>query len=225
MRRHSGFTLVEVLVVMVLLATIMVAMGSALRTLSMTEVRVDQRLQRNDQVRVAHDFLSAALGRVEAIHLTSIKDGAGKRIQFLAQPDQLMWVGIMPARHGAGGRYSFRLSLEETSGKKSLILRYAPRSGLTQFPAWQDCESLVIAESVEGFLVEAQGLPVDIQTMPTTWPHDWQQGWPVADAIPQRIRLTWADNFGFWPPLVVALLPTLQSQPNYGGFVIGGTVR
>ena len=40
--RKSGFTLVEVLVVMSLLSLVMLAMGSALRTTAQTEERVDQ---------------------------------------------------------------------------------------------------------------------------------------------------------------------------------------
>ena len=61
---HWGFTLIEVLVVISLLSLLMLAMGSALRTTAQTEERVDQRLQRTDEIRVASGFLRSVLGRV-----------------------------------------------------------------------------------------------------------------------------------------------------------------
>ena len=44
--RMSGFTLVEILVVMTLMSVVMLALGAAMRTIAQTEERVDQRLQR-----------------------------------------------------------------------------------------------------------------------------------------------------------------------------------
>ena len=64
--QQQGFTLVELLVVMTLLSLVMLAMGSALRTTAQTEERIDQRLQRADEMRVANGFLREILGRLSA---------------------------------------------------------------------------------------------------------------------------------------------------------------
>ena len=64
LRRQRGFTLIEVLVVMTLLSLVVLALGSALRTTAQTEERVDQRLARNDDVRVVTGFLQSVLGRI-----------------------------------------------------------------------------------------------------------------------------------------------------------------
>ena len=63
-QRQRGFTLVEVLVVMTLLSLVVLALGSALRTTAQTEERVDQRLARNDEIRVVTGFLQSVLGRI-----------------------------------------------------------------------------------------------------------------------------------------------------------------
>ena len=63
---QHGFTLVGLLVVLTLLSLVMLAMGSALRTTAQTEERVDQRLQRTDEMRVASGFLREILGRISA---------------------------------------------------------------------------------------------------------------------------------------------------------------
>ena len=63
-QRQRGFTLVEVLVVMTLLSLVVLALGSALRTTAQTEERVDQRLARNDEIRVVTGFLQSVLGLI-----------------------------------------------------------------------------------------------------------------------------------------------------------------
>lgn len=223
--RHRGFTLIEMLVVMSLLAVIMVAMGSALRTMAQTEDRVDERLRRNDQMRVVNNFLKKALGRIDVVKGIDLTTPNGQNIQFTAAADSISWIGIMPARYGVGGRYFFRLASEETPQGKALVLRYAPWLMQPKFPEWSQSESYVLAPAITNFQVEAEGLPLDIQTIPSNWPRGWQTGWPVQQAIPQRLRLTWADPKGAWPPLVIALMPTAQSQSGSGGFVVGGSGR
>lgn len=222
---HRGFTLIEVLVVMSLLSLIMVAMGSSLRTMVQTETRVDERLQRIDEMRVVNNFLRQILGRIDLIKINNSSAAMGPTIQFAASASSISWVGIMPARHGAGGRYFFRLSSEETLAGKALVLRYIPWSMQTDFPEWAQGERRILVRGSTDFKVEAEGLPIDIQATPADWPRAWQLGWSVKDAIPQRLRLTWADQKGTWPPLVVGLIPTFQSQSSVGGFVTGGSVR
>lgn len=222
---HRGFTLIEVLVVMSLLAMIMLAMSSALRTMAQTESRVDEILQRNDQMRVTNGFLRQALGKVDAVKINSPMSPGGRRILFTADASSISWVGIMPARHGAGGRYFFRLAPEEMPSGNALILRYAPWTAQTSFPEWTQSESHILARNISVFKVEADGLPSDIQSIPVGWPRGWQSGWAIADTLPQRLRLTWADARGPWPALVITVLPTLQSQPGSSGFVAGGSVR
>ena len=226
MRPHQrGFTLIEILVVMSLLAVIMVAMSSALRTMAQTETRIDERLKRNDQMRVVNSFLKKSLGRIDVVKSSNPNNPNDQGIQFLAGADSLSWIGIMPARHGTGGRYFFRVAPEETPQGKALVLRYAPWLMQATFPDWSQSESYVLAADITSFLVEAEGLPLDLQATPPNWPRGWQSGWPVKESIPQRLRLTWADTKGAWPPLVIALIPTAQSQPGSGGFVAGGSAR
>lgn len=223
--KHRGFTLIEMLVVMSLLAVIMLGMGSALRAMAQTESRVDERLLRNDQIRVTAHFLSKTIGRIDIIKSSSPTSPGGQRIQFSAASDRLSWIGIMPARHGAGGRYFFHVQAEETPQGSALVLRYAPWSQQPDFPDWTQSERQVLIPHITRLLVEAEGLPRDLHTTPANWPLGWQAGWPVVEAAPQRIRLTIADAKGTWAPIVIALQPNPQSQPGSGGFSIGGGAK
>lgn len=223
--RTLGFTLVEILVAMSLLAIVMVATLSAMRTMAQTEVRVDERLQRADQMRVVNSFLRAALGRVDATVRISPQASGEQQPQFFADAKSLSWIGVMPARYGAGGRYFFHLSVRDVGTETALVLQYTPWAAQPNFPDWEKSEMQILVRNVTNFEIDAEGLPFDLQTIPATWPIGWNAGWSVKTALPQRVRLTWADSVGAWPPLVVAITPTLQSQSNSGGFTTGGSLR
>lgn len=240
MRRTSrGFTLVEILVVMTLLSLVMLGMASAMRTMADTETRVDTRLARTDKVRTIERFLSQVLGRVSYQSASSLNRAAvpvagsvqgGDVLRFEAGTDSIAWVGIMPARPGMGGRYFFRLAAEpsrEGQGQ-DLVLRYLPWSPeqVELFPDWISVESETIVRNLASFTVEAKAERASDAVAQATWKSDWQTGWPVATALPERLRLRIADEAGEWPLLIVPVRATAISDRNAsGGFVIGGGTR
>ena len=223
--QNKGFTLIELLVVMSLLSVIMVAIGSSLRTMAQTETRVDALIQRTEDIRVVRHFLTQALGRIDASKVRAATPTTEPSVQFAVESGSISWVGIMPARYGIGGRYFFRLTQELNGSTNDLILRYVPWAMQTDFPDWTQAESHTLAKNITDFKVEVDGLPTEIQTLPSNWPRGWQSIWPVKDHVPQRVRLVWTDPKGAWPPLVIALIPTSQSRPGSGGFVTGGSTR
>lgn len=220
----GGFTLVEVLVAVSLLSIIMVALGSAMRTMAQTESRVDQRLQRMDDLRVASGFLQQVLGRIPARTTLAPSGDAPAIIPFRANAHSIEWVGIMPARHGLGGRFFFRLQPEDTSAGQSLVLRFAPWDAAAKnFPEWSQTELRTLAGGLTGFEVLAEGRPAGTQPPGPQWPVGWTSGWPVQDQLPQRLRLKITLSSGPWPDLVVPVLALKQGSASSGGFAIGGT--
>ena len=115
----TGFTLVELLVAMALLSLLMLGMASALRSMAQTEERVDSRLAQTDEFRVATGFLDTVLGQVSVRKTTALLKEGESPYLFVGKPDEMAWVGIMPARHGVGGRTFFRLRLEPD--RKSVV--------------------------------------------------------------------------------------------------------
>lgn len=222
-RRQRGFTLIELLVVMTMLSLIMVGLGQAFRSMGQTEVRVDERLQRSDQMRVVHHFLQSALGRLDATTLDNPEIKGGKGILFLADPQSISWVGIMPARPGVGGRHFFRLAVEDLQGGDSgLVLRYQAWTPLTTFPDWSQAETQVLVNHVAGLQIQAEGMPRNLSDAKADWPIGWQTGWPIAKELPQRVSLLVQDEHGPWPPITVSLFASVGSAPVFGGFVTGG---
>lgn len=222
--RLRGFTLIELLVSFVLLSVLMLALVSALRATGQTEERVDAKLARLDEMRTMTHLLRSVLSQVSAQRINPVD---GRTLQFMATETELVWVGIMPARHGMGGRYFFRLAPETLADQtQALVLRYMPWDPkVTGFPDWSGADSRVIAPRLAGFSVQAQALHPAGSARQGNWPKGFQAGWPVPDALPEVVRLSIADQSSAWPELVVAVRPTARTDGSLSRFVVGGSER
>ncbi len=213
--RHAssrGFTLVELLIVLVLLSLIVLAMASALRTASQTEERLDARLQHMDDLRTVNGFLRTVLGRVSA-QKTSLPVPVGTSpYYFVGTPAAMAWVGVMPARYGAGGRYHFRLSLADGG---ALVLQYLPWSGSGVPPDWNAAQTNTLLTGVTGLALQYEDAAAE--------PPAWMQEWSVIDGLPSRVMISVKTAAGPWPDLVVALRVLPASDPRSSGAVFGGS--
>lgn len=195
--RVGGFTLLELLVVMALLSVVMLALGSALRTIAQSEERIDRRLVRADEFRVASAFIRTTLERISARKVAAPATTEGSPLLFAAAPDAVAWVGIMPARYGAGGRHFFRLGVESVNGEAALVLRFAPWVDSPTFPDWSQAESLVLVTRVTSLSIRYE----DARVVPSVWGAEWLH----KDVLPARIDLVIDTDVGAWPNLVVAM--------------------
>lgn len=212
-RSASGFTLVEILVVMTLMSVVMLALGSAMRTIAQTEERVDQRLHRADEMRVAVSFLSSTLGRISA-RKSQVPTQAGSSLfLFSGLPGEMTWVGVMPARYGAGGRYFFRLGLERAGQGSSLVIRFSPWTGTGAFPDWTQAQSRVMVPGVTSLGFEYSG------DAPS--PAGWVQEWVEPQRLPGRVRISMRTATVEWPQLTIPLRQLPASDDGMGGFSVG----
>ena len=219
---QRGFTLLELLVVMTLLSVIMIGLVSALRTMAQTESRIDARLAHLDEIRVARSFLQQTLGRVSAVTVDA-PGATGKKVtSFAATPDTLTWVGIMPARPDVGGRHYFRLSLEGNPAGSDLVLRFAPWNPDLTLPDWSKADSRVLIAGIQQMRVQAQGLPPQNRSPAEPWPKDWQTGWPIADVLPEQVRLSLSDANADWPDWTLALHALPRGDGSFSRVVVGG---
>jgi general secretion pathway protein J len=213
LRHKQGFTLIELLVVMTMVSLVALAMAGSMRTMAQTEARVDERLLRADEFRVAAGFLRSALGRVALRKLEPPPPLGANVYVFAAEPDALTWVGVMPARYGAGGRSVFRLALETVQNSRSLVIRFAPLLDASAFPDWANAESRVLAYDVTQFSLAYQD--------PRQLPAVWVAQWTVLDRLPARVKVTVQMQNGGWPDLILPMR-TLPSSTRGGAATFGG---
>ena len=204
------------LVVLVLLSLLMLGLGGALRTVGQAGEKIDQRLARSDDFRVATTFLRSVLGQVAAQKVDSLQ-APGGRVVFAGGPDAIAWIGIMPARYGAGGRTFFRLGVEPVAGRRALVLRFVPWADGPGLPDWSGATARSLVADVTAFSISYEN--------GRTMPAQWASGWPFEDRLPERVNLRVASSDGAWPDLVIPLrtLPRSDGGGGDGGFVFGGS--
>ncbi len=228
-RRHrtvlvSGFTLVELLVVMSLMSLIMLAMGGALRGMGQTEQRMDQRLARMDEFRVAVSFIQTALGNVSARKSDALPASGKPSVLFEGAEQSVSWVGVMPARDGAGGRYFFKLSVEPLTGDttaigtedQGVVIRFLPFVTGSAVD-WSLAEQRVLVERVQGMTLAYE----DRREAPFVW----SSVWPVEDRLPYTVKLQIRTAHGEWPPLFVPLRAMPFGAGSGGVAVFGGAAQ
>lgn len=213
----AGFTLVELLVVMALLSLVMLAMVSAMRTAAQTEERVDARLQRLDDFRIASDLLRTVLGRVSAEKKVVMLGPNDAPFFFAGESGSLYWIGIMPARYGLGGRYHLQLTL---TSAQELVLHYAPLSA-EPAPDWSAGSSVLLLSGVTALAFGYEDAAVE--------PPVWTPAWSFADKmpvrLPDRVMISMETLGGPLPEIVIPLRQTPLSGTGSGGPSFGGGGR
>ncbi|AVT17784.1 general secretion pathway protein GspJ [Paracidovorax avenae] len=213
--RETGFTLVELLVVISLLSLVMLAMASALRTTAQTEERVDARLRKVDDLRTTDGFLRSVLGRISLRKRPGITNVNENAYYFFGGPQEMAWVGIMPARYGVGGRFFLRLGLEDGPAGQSLVLRYLPFVDSPALPDWGRAETYVLVSAVSGFELRYEDAAPE--------PPQWGAPWTITDRLPQRVSVLIRTATDAWPEIVVPMRTLPGSDPSIGGAVFGGS--
>lgn len=203
----GGFTLVEILVSITLLALIAVALGAAMRGMIQTEGRVADRLTRIDDFRTGSGLIKSVAGRIWAQKRTTVQNQGQGAFLFQGTAEGMAWVGIMPPRYGAGGRYFFRLAVEQGDRGASLVLRFAPWRDVPGFPDWAQADARVLAHDVADFSIIYE----DDQSEPRRWGNSWS----VPDRLPGHVNLQVSTAQSSWPPIVVPLR-------QFGGLTLGG---
>ena len=198
-RQVTGFTLVEVVITLAITALIMLGLVSALATFGQSGSRAATQMARVDDVRLVSAFLRSVLARSSSAYSERGR-GAGTSALFDGQPRQLRWLGVMPARHGAGGLHLFRLFLGEgTGGTDALTLQYVPYSGSGLQAAWGSAPRKVLVSGVSGLEFRYRGAAMGAP---------WQTHWRDRKTAPELVQVLITAGKRDWPELVVRVRAT-----------------
>ncbi|MEZ5931998.1 MAG: prepilin-type N-terminal cleavage/methylation domain-containing protein [Alphaproteobacteria bacterium] len=195
-RSEAGFTLMELLVALTLMAMLMTAMLGGLRLGARVWEASGDRLEANDRLAAVRGFLRQ---RLEDASPASETDGeATSRPLFQGEPSKLRLASSMPASLGQG-LFLMELSLrshEDGDGTKDLVLRWR---------SWPDIvdgvEERALLDDVAGlklgYFSRAEGERVG----------RWRDSWPDQRLMPELVRIDLqfpANDPRRWQPLIVS---------------------
>ncbi len=196
--QQSGFTLLELLVVLVVLGFLMVGLTQGVRAgLTMWGAQT-RRVGETADLDAGARVLRRLLSGISLLSAGGTVVGAPNAPKFEARPDSLTFVGDLPTGFGTTRRAEITLELHE--GR--LVLRWTPRRHeLSTAPPPEPIETELIRR-VERFDLAYWGSPS------RGYPAGWQSQWDRRDNIPELIRV----RLGFargdrrrWPDLIAAL--------------------
>lgn len=213
MTNGRGFTLIEVVIALSLLSLIMMGLISALGSFGATASRLDERAGKSGAAWQVGDFLRASLSSSVGQLKQTLPDGS-QSVYFRGAPHELVWLGSMPARYGAGGVHHFHLGLAPDARGNQLLLQYAPYvkvDGVQNPPATSTPVSSahVLADAVTAFRVAYQRKPKGPAEQA-----EWFDTWEDTERLPGRLRIDIELAGSSWPPLFITL-----ATPEAGGGV------
>ena len=198
MRRARGFTLIEVLVAVGLLAFGMTLAIAALRSLTQASSHAEVTTQRAEHLRAVQGFLRTQLSTALPMAFVNDPDSGEARV-LIGQADKIMFVSGMPGYLARGGAYLQTLSLVSARDGKQLLYEFQQMSSDGPLPAERPAK--VLLDGIADASFDYRTLDFQGHAGP------WQAQWDQSGALPPmlRLRLRFIDAHKSWPDFVVAV--------------------
>lgn len=197
-RRHAaGFTLLEVLGAMALLALLLLGVYAGVRSATHTVQAGTVKIEQLDEIRSAQDFLRRELAQAMAQPMG--QDDSGNGIFFVGSGDSMRFVAPLPGYLGRMGPQLIELKLVKGEHGKQLVASLAvlPPSGGA--PKALGEPQVLVDDVIDGSFnyrgVNQLGQPMD-----------WQTSWNAPATMPNLVTIKLALTHDRpWPLLSVPL--------------------
>ena len=202
-RRASGFTLIELLIGFTLTAIILMLLFNALHLASRAWDVTEARAERNNDLRVVHNFLRRTLRQARPLSWQD-EGSPGEFMMMVGEQRSLSFVAPPPAYLGPRGLHVLALALIKPGGDQGseLMLRWRPYREVMpkreQQTLAEDNEALV-AEGIDELRFSYFGAD-QADDEPR-----WTDAWDDPDLLPQLVRVEITKDGEDWPALVVDL--------------------
>lgn len=202
-KKQSGFTLLEVIVVFTLLAMIMAMIFSGIDSGRRMVAKGEAKITAINEIRIIQNIIRHQVSRAMPIAI-DVTDN-GEMIKFIGEPKRIMYVSQMPGYLGSGGPHIQELELVDA--RDGMVLQY--RHGLVsnyddedEYSPFEESEPMVLLENIAKGSFEF--IELDEEREPTEWLSEMEKGIDM----PLMVRLNLTMNEGAmqsWPTLQIAL--------------------
>lgn len=196
-RCARGFTLVETLVALVIMALAASVLYGSLQLAARSWDSGEARLEESAQVRLAQEFLRTHLTQSYPLRMRQVPE---QPLFFRGDSESLRFVSVLPDRVAVGGGFLLRLALADgDTGRRLVLQRVVPEGPVTEETGFADAEISVLAERVESLRIGYFGRETDDQAP------RWVERWDDPQRLPELIRIDVTPTGARpWPQLVVA---------------------
>ena len=200
---NDGFTLLEMLIAMTLLALLMVVLYSGLHLGIRSWQTGLAHTQRVGDMRLVESFLRDRLR--QSVSVFRNDSDKGRVIDFEGTSRRIGWVAPLMTYLGRGGLYFMQLrSFDKPDGSRALQLRWRMYRPSTQdedtFAPDDPNAQTTLVDNVSEFAVSYFGSEQPGQ------PPDWTDSWNNTQRRPELVRITLGVGGRSWPTLTVGLL-------------------
>ncbi len=200
LRRMRGFTLIEVMLAISLVALVMaMAYGgfrAAVRASNTGEVIIEE----NNRLRVVQQFVRRQLMLAQALDIEEEADG--ERIRFLGDRDRVRFVSPMPGYLSYGGPYVQQLSIERGMEGYELVYYYAMYNGYEPGDI-EAHDGIVLLEGLARG--EFHYLGMDPENQEVFWADFWEMTDELPMAVAVEIDLE-REHGQVWPDLIAPVM-------------------
>jgi general secretion pathway protein J len=197
-RLHRGFTLLELIIAMMLLALISSLLYGTLSLSAGSWDKGEAKAVQSADMRLTEEFLRQSLTAQHPLRMHKV---LGQPLYFQGTRDTLAYAGVLPGRAG-GGIYYFQLAVSRATDAPSLVLaRMLPDAEATTLPGFDAADKSSLASGIAEVRFSYFGRDTDsnIAVEPT-----WRQEWRDPNVLPLMIRIDVIPEKGTaWPSLVV----------------------
>jgi general secretion pathway protein J len=196
---QRGFTLVELLVALTLLALLSAVLSGSLRLAGRSLQGGETRTAQVDDMRQTIAFMRTQIGSMLPRRLSK---AVGLPLLFDGSADELRYVGTLPERVAESGTMLFRIALLKDDDTSPLVLeRVYLAPDWTEMPRFDDAERTVVAEHVAELKFGYFGRDVGASATDTP---TWRDRWDDPQRLPMLIRVDVRPERGpAWPTLIV----------------------
>jgi general secretion pathway protein J len=209
-RTNSGFTLIEVLMVMTLLGVMMVLLFGSLKICADSWHKGENKIAQVNEIAVVYNFFQQHLAVAKPLLNDFKKSDLQAKLAFQGKKQSLQFVSSFPASVGKLGLQLFSISLDKEDNDKQVIkVTITPFFPMENEDSNDHKEEVVLLKGVSDFSLSYfgtdDGMDNDINNA------SWRDEWLDKNAQPRLVKIAIKlDNNAFWPDMLIALKITGQ---------------
>lgn len=198
--RHTGFTLVEMLLAMTLMSMLLALAYGGLRASTRATEKGQQILEDSSRIRMTHQFVRKQINQLLPLAFDQNEDGS-ERTVFLGDTRGIRYVAPMPGYLGWGGPQVQELYFEEGEDGLELVLSHTLLQGFEEQYLYE-AEPIFLLGDIKDARFSFLGRDENGELT------SWAQTWDQVDVLPAAVSLEVEFNedvYIQWPLLTTSV--------------------